>query len=243
MTKEHFYSSLKNSNITEEEWGQFQTNKRELEWKTIRDLLKYYNNLDVKPFLGAVLNHRDFFHKLNLEMFKDGFSLPGLAEKIMFSYEFKEFNEEFIHQKIPYLEPFERNCSISNWTLKSKNYITQDKEKIIYDKNAFIEYSEVLELIKTQSCKCLYCWKDLTNDDWSLDRINNNYGHNTENCVLSCIQCNVSRKDGVFSKFYRQSALLRYGKINPMIHLIDEDNKIVFEKLKKSICGGFYCIS
>ena len=33
------------------------------------DLLKYYNNLDVKPFLEAVLNHRKFFYDMNIDMF------------------------------------------------------------------------------------------------------------------------------------------------------------------------------
>jgi len=238
LTKEHFYSSLKNKDITDEEFKEFLTNKEKYSWKTIRDLLKFYNNLDVQPFLDAVVNHRKFFYELGYDMFKDGFSLPGLAEKIMFGFQFKEFNEEFIYQKIPYKKSYERGGKITNWTVKQKNYMQQDKDKKRYDAKCFIQYPEVSELISSQSCKCLYCWKDLINTDWSLDRLDNSLGHNSGNCVLSCINCNITRKDENFKKFYRKSALLRYAKTHPMIHLIDEENKIVFEKLKKNICGG-----
>ena len=101
LTKNDFYSSLKNSHITDEEWALFNKNKKELGWKTVMDLLEFYNNLDVKPFLEAVINHREFFYSLNIDMFKDGVSLPSLAEKILFQYEFKDFNDKYIHHPIP----------------------------------------------------------------------------------------------------------------------------------------------
>ena len=101
ITRQDFFSKLKNSTVGDTEWEKFCENRLTLGWKTVRDLLEFYNNLDVKPFLEAVVNHREFFYSMGLDMFKDGMSLPGLAEKIMFSYEFQEFNNEFIHQPIP----------------------------------------------------------------------------------------------------------------------------------------------
>jgi hypothetical protein len=167
-------------------------------------------------------------------MFKDGFSLPALAEKIMFPFEFKEFNNEFVHQQISKTSYKE----MTNWTTKRTNYIEQDKKTERYNKEDFIQIDEVKQLMNEQSCKCVYCWQDLYNDDWSLDRINNDIGHNSNNCVLSCIFYNTQRKDTNYKVFYRKKALLRYAKKHPLIYLIDEANKEVFYKLKNNITGG-----
>ena len=29
---------------------------------------------------------------------------------------------------------------------------------------------------------------------WTLDRINNDIGHNTDNVVISCLECNLKRR-------------------------------------------------
>jgi hypothetical protein len=234
VERKHFYSSLKNCGISDDEWIEFKVNREVYGWKTLRDLLKFYNNLDVKPFLEAVINHQNWFYPLKLEMFKDGLSLPGLSEKIMFQHLFKEFNDEFIYKDIPK----EKYVQITNWRERFKGYIVQDKETERYNKDLFINYMELNGLMEKQSNKCLYCWESLSNETWSLDRIDNDYGHNVNNCVLSCINCNTQRSDEYFSKFYRKKALLRYSKVKPLIYLIDEENKDVFYLLKNNICGG-----
>lgn len=236
IERKHFYSSLKNSNISDEEWNEFLENKVKHEWKTVRDLLKFYNNLDVKPFLEAVINQRNFFYDLNIDMFKDGMSLPGLSEKILFSFAFKEFNEEFINELPP--KPKNGMHIIDNIDSKLMGYKSQDKSKERYNNNNFIKKDEVKKIIAKQNTRCIYCWKNLQETDWSLDRIDNTIGHNSGNCLLSCIKCNVYRKNENYKTFYRKKALYRYSKYHPMIHLIDEKNKIVFEKLKSNICGG-----
>ena len=129
LKREDFFSSLKNKGITDEEWEEFKENRKGM--KTIRDLLEFYNNLDVKPFLEAILNNRQFFYDLNIDMFKDGMSLPALAEKIMFSYEFQDFNNEFIKKEIPE----SKYELLTNWREKFKGYKEQDQEKDKYNKN------------------------------------------------------------------------------------------------------------
>ena len=49
-----FYSSLKNVNITEEEYQYCQQVWEEKQMTTFKDFLKWYNNLDVGPFVEAV---------------------------------------------------------------------------------------------------------------------------------------------------------------------------------------------
>jgi len=48
----------------------------------------------------------------------------------------------------------------------------------------------------------------------------------------------VNHKDMLFKQFYRVELLKRYDKLYPLIHIINNENKIVFEKLKNNICGG-----
>lgn len=235
LTRQHFFSKLKNKGISTEEWFEFKDNKIKYGWKTIKDLLKYYNNLDVKPFLEAVINQRNFFYEIQIDMFKDGFSLPGLSEKVMFSYCFEELNNEFIKEKP---KPNHNIQIMNNIYHKLQGYKKQDLDSDRYDDDKFIEEEEVKEILCNQGNKCLYCWKTLKTDDWSLDRVDNNYGHNTTNCIASCIKCNTQRKDEFYNVFYRKKALVRYSYNHPLVYLIDEENKEVFNELKNNITGG-----
>ncbi|ETL27128.1 hypothetical protein L916_19299 [Phytophthora nicotianae] len=45
--------------------------------KSIKDLLVWYNNLDVKPFVQAIKAQRELFKKFDLDMFYDDVSLPA----------------------------------------------------------------------------------------------------------------------------------------------------------------------
>jgi len=40
-----------------------------------------------------------------------------------------------------------------------------------------------------------------------------------------------------FNQFYRSEALKRYDIKYPLIHIMNNENKLVFEKLKSNICG------
>jgi len=59
--------------------------------------------------------------------------------------------------------------------------------------------------------------------------------HIYSNCVISCFKCNVRRRNMPFNQFYRSEALKRYDIKYPLIHIINEKNKIVFDKLKYNI--------
>ena len=83
---EAFYSSLKNQNITEEEYEYCQQVWEENEMSTFQEFLIWYNNLDVVPFLEAVEKMSQFWQERKIDMFKDGISVPGLTLKYLFSY-------------------------------------------------------------------------------------------------------------------------------------------------------------
>jgi len=81
------------------------------------------------------------------------------------------------------------------------NYKEQDKKanREINDKK-YIDCEWVLTQMKKQYSSCSYCHNiieiDSLNDNekLSIDRIKNEFAHNKNNCVLSCLHCNVSKK-------------------------------------------------
>ena len=46
---------------------------------------------------------------------------------------------------------------------------------------------------------------------WTLDRIDNSIGHNTENVVISCLSCNLKRRtmDDKKFKFSKQMKIIK----------------------------------
>jgi hypothetical protein len=89
-SKEAFNSSLKGTTISDDDYKRVEFVWNHYGMKSIKDLLIWYNNLDVVPFVDAIKVQREFYRQYELDMFKDGVSLPGLAEKIMFNTSFKD---------------------------------------------------------------------------------------------------------------------------------------------------------
>ena len=79
-----FYNSLTCQNITLTEYKSCQQVWREKKMSTFKDYLIHYNNLDVEPFVRAITAHSKFFINRNIDMFKDGLTLPGLTLKFLF---------------------------------------------------------------------------------------------------------------------------------------------------------------
>jgi hypothetical protein len=84
-THDDFYSKLKNCNISNEEYEQMQKVWHNKQMTTMKDFLIWYNNQDVKPFMDAIDKMCAYFQSRDLDLFKDGISLPGLAMKDLFT--------------------------------------------------------------------------------------------------------------------------------------------------------------
>lgn len=90
-------------------------------------------------------------------------------------------------------------CGIKN---KIHSYKQQDKIKKIYDKQKIITVQQVMFLLNQCQHICYYCkecvcvlYKNVREPkQWTLERINNDYGHNHDNVVISCLSCNVRRR-------------------------------------------------
>ena len=67
---ETFYSHLKGTNVSEEEYAYCQSVWRDHQMQTFRDFLIRYNNLDVRPFVEAVENFQHFYFEKGMDVFK-----------------------------------------------------------------------------------------------------------------------------------------------------------------------------
>jgi len=110
-----------------------------------------------------------------------------------------------------YLNIETKNNKITQKNINKKlnSYKQQDIRNEIYGKNFFISLDQTLQKLVESKMKCVYCnsnifliYKNIREDyQWTLDRIDNNMGHNTENVVISCLKCNLERRNQNMNKF------------------------------------------
>ena len=75
-------------------------------------------------------------------------------------------------------------------------YRSQDKKRgNCEDYENYVDVSWCMERLKMQKGRCSKCWCFLTGSDITVDRKDNGKNHCKGNCVLSCLNCNVSRKE------------------------------------------------
>jgi hypothetical protein len=85
---------------------------------------------------------------------------------------------------------------------KIYGYKYQDIEKGIYSEGEFIKESEVIDLFHSSDMKCYYCKESVLllyeyvrdPKQWTLERIDNSRGHNKDNVVIACLNCNLRRR-------------------------------------------------
>ena len=80
-----FFSRLKNEGISDTDYGICQEAWRSDRMTTIRDFLVFYNNRDIVPFLEAIDQQFTFYQQQNIDMCKDGISVPGLTLLYLFN--------------------------------------------------------------------------------------------------------------------------------------------------------------
>lgn len=103
----------------------------------------------------------------------------------------------------------EKNIIIQELDKKIKSYKQQDLIKKIYNETHFIDILNILENLIKCNMLCFYCKceiyilyenvRELT--QWTVDRIDNSLGHNKENFVIACLNCNIKRRKTHTDKF------------------------------------------
>ena len=87
-----FYSSLKQKNISNEEYELCKVIWEKNKMKTLKDFLIYYNTMDVAPGLKAIDRHMELLYKLNVDPLKETFSISGVAFLYLFRKKFLPFS-------------------------------------------------------------------------------------------------------------------------------------------------------
>ena len=85
---------------------------------------------------------------------------------------------------------------------KISGYKCQDVKKGLYDESKFVCFDDVIALMNSRKMACFYCKKqallfyEYSRDSaqWTLERIDNKYGHNTDNVEIACLNCNLRRR-------------------------------------------------
>ena len=107
-------------------------------------------------------------------------------------------------------ETFEGNEFIKKELIKKLNgYKNQDKKKKILNISKLINYNKLVEILVISKLKCYYCKcntklfysKVRDMEQWTLDRIDNEMGHNSNNVVICCLGCNLERRNTNMEKF------------------------------------------
>jgi len=92
---------------------------------------------------------------------------------------------------------------------KISAYKQQDMVKKVFTSDEFITFDYVKQMILDCKLSCHYCKGAMLilyehvreMNQWSLDRINNLLGHNVGNVVISCLKCNLNRRNLNSDKF------------------------------------------
>ena len=119
--------------------------------------------------------HLDFSHKTQVEM------IDNIYNKISIEYE---------------------NEITRDIKIKLLSYMNQDKLKTMYNLSKFITFDRVIEKLFLSRLRCHYCDCEVniiykykrSPNQWTLDRIINEDGHNFNNVLICCLKCNLSRR-------------------------------------------------
>jgi 5-methylcytosine-specific restriction endonuclease McrA len=94
------------------------------------------------------------------------------------------------------------NVINSELNKKISSYRHQDIIKKLLDAEKFIDLNTVITKLYECNLECYYCKDKMfllyemarEMKQWSVDRINNDLGHNRDNIVMACLDCNLKRR-------------------------------------------------
>jgi len=101
-----------------------------------------------------------------------------------------------------FLKPEYHKSVLSQIEKKLASYKQQDILKKRYNELLFIKTEDTIKILYESKLQCHYCREktfllyDIVREmnQWTLDRIDNDIGHNEGNLVISCLACNLKRR-------------------------------------------------
>jgi hypothetical protein len=104
---------------------------------------------------------------------------------------------------------------------KISSYKSQDMEKNIFDSEKFVDISGVFQKLLDSHLHCFYCKNPILliyefvrePKQWTLERINNQYGHNTDNIEIACLSCNIRRRTMHYERYIQTKEIQNIVKL------------------------------
>ena len=103
---------------------------------------------------------------------------------------------------------------------KISGYKRQDVIKNIWNEADFVDISHVIGKMIESNFLCYYCKEQMhvlyevsrEMKQWTIDRIDNDKGHNNDNYHLACLECNLKRRRQTDDKFLftKQLKIIRH---------------------------------
>jgi hypothetical protein len=103
---------------------------------------------------------------------------------------------------------------------KRAAYRFQDIKKGFYDSALFVSYDDIVSILRDARLVCYYCKHPIyilydyvyEKSQWTLDRLYNNRGHNRDNVVACCLECNLHRRVTHHGKFKQTCDMYHFVK-------------------------------
>lgn len=92
---------------------------------------------------------------------------------------------------------------------KLQGYRAQDTLKHMFVESEFMDMENTLRILKESDLRCFYCRECVKvlyrhvreGCQWTLERIDNEYGHIKTNVVIACLTCNLRRRTMYHERF------------------------------------------
>ena len=115
-----------------------------------------------------------------------------------------------------------QTCVLQEIRKKIYGYKNQDIIKQLYDESLFVNIDQVLSLLYSSQLNCFYCKEKVSilyesvrePKQWSLERIDNTFGHNYNNVEIACLTCNLRRRTMYHERFIFTKQLGTIKKID-----------------------------
>ena len=149
------------------------------------------------------------------------------SEKWSFSESYYEYNSQLkLIKDLSGNELFDEMSKIVVHEINKKisGYKQQDKLKKLFDEDKFLTFENIIQKLLECQHKCYYCKAELKvlydisrqMTQWSVDRIDNDKGHNNDNFYIACLECNLKRRRRSDDKFLftKQMKLVKVDSTN-----------------------------